>query len=162
MRVTPVRCVCYGTRRYISSIENRFRVVRALFPFAVFFLAGCHARQANQPAPPPPVVTVSRPVAREVTDWDEYAGHLQSPEIARLSLEWTRVTAPIAGRISRMYVTAGNQVSATAGQTTLLTTIVSVDPMYCYVSVPERAFLRYQQFGGRGKDQSVHREKIPC
>jgi multidrug efflux system membrane fusion protein len=68
------------------------------------------------------------------------------------------VTAPIAGRVSRMYVTAGNQVSVS----TLLTTIVSVDPIYCYVSVPGRAFLDYQQFAARQKHEDVHREKIPC
>lgn len=226
-------------------------------------LGGCNSKQAAKTAPVAPAVTVSRPVAHEVQDWDDYAGRLQSPETvnvtarvsgliekvqftegalvhkgdelfviddrpfkadleskratvqkdeaqvafmqtemqratdllkrkvvaqqnfdttktqsaqagaqldadkaaeetARLNLEWTRVTAPIDGRISRMYVTAGNQVWGAVGQATLLTTIVSVDPMYCYVSVPERAFLQYQQYAAGKNNENVHREQIPC
>jgi RND family efflux transporter MFP subunit len=81
---------------------------------------------------------------------------------AQLNLEWTRVTAPIDGRVSRIYVTVGNLVNGGAGQATLLTTIVSVDPMYCYVSVPERAFLEYQAYAARDKGASVRDAKIPC
>lgn len=214
-------------------------------------------------APPLPVVTVSKPLDREVIDWDEYTGHLVSPETAninarisgiieatsfkegalvkkgdvlfviddrpfkadlenkkaniakdqaqvdlsqaqlsrsqdllkkkavaqqdydtnkataegaqaqlaadqaaldtaQLNFDWTRVTAPISGRVSRIYVTVGNLVNGGAGQATLLTTIVSVDPMYCYVSVPERAFLKYQAYAERTKKESVREAKIPC
>ena len=224
--------------------------------------AGCK-QPAAQPAPPPPMVTVSTPLDREVTDWDEYTGHLISPETAniaarisgiivaapfkegalvkkddvlfviddrpfkadlenkkanvakdeaqleltkaqlarsddllkkkaisqqeydaskasfdqakaqlaadqaavataQLNLDWTRVTAPVAGRVSKMNVTVGNLVNGGAGQATLLTTIVSVDPMYCYVSVPERAFLKYQTYAERTKGESVREAKIPC
>ena len=55
---------------------------------------------------------------------------------ARLDLSYARVTAPIAGRVDRMLVTEGNLVSGGgAGAATLLTTIVSVDPMYVYFDV---------------------------
>ena len=224
-------------------------------------LLGCR-RPAPGPAPPPAVVGVSLPIQREVIDWDEYTGHLESPETvnvsarvsgfiektpfkegalvhkgevlfviddrpfkadlenkralvakdeaqtaltqiqlrrneqllktrviapqdydiskanfaqaqaqtasdkaaaetARLNLEWTRVAAPVTGRISRINVTVGNLVNGGAGQATLLTTIVSVDPLYCYVPVPERLFLKYQAVA-RSKGTSFRSEKLPC
>jgi len=61
-------------------------------------------------------------------------------EAARLDVEFTRVTAPIDGRVSRADVTAGNFVSA--GQTRL-TTLVSVDPIYVSFDGDERSYLRY-------------------
>jgi len=42
-------------------------------------LTGC-GRHPSQIAPPPPVVTVIQPIAREVVEWDEYTGRLESPE----------------------------------------------------------------------------------
>lgn len=83
-------------------------------------------------------------------------------DTAQLNLDWTRVTAPISGRVSKINVTVGNLVNGGAGQATLLTTIVSVDPMYCYVSVPERAFLKYQTYAEKSKGESVRDAKIPC
>jgi RND family efflux transporter MFP subunit len=61
---------------------------------------------------------------------------------ALLNLEFTRITAPIRGRISRSRVTAGNLVSADA---TLLTTIVSVDPIYGEFDLDERTLLNLMQ-----------------
>src|SRR5207244_2621371 len=52
--------------------------------------------------------------------------------------------APITGKISRAQVDVGNLVNAGGGET-LLTTITSVDPMYVYFDVDERALLRYKQ-----------------
>jgi multidrug efflux system membrane fusion protein len=61
---------------------------------------------------------------------------------AELQLSYTDIRAPITGRISRTLVTRGNLV----GQTdTLLTTIVSVDPVYVYFDVPERDLVEYQR-----------------
>ena len=59
---------------------------------------------------------------------------------AELNVEFTRVTAPIAGRISRALVTSGNFVSN--GQTPL-TTLVSLDPIYVTFDGDEQAYLRY-------------------
>jgi RND family efflux transporter MFP subunit len=59
---------------------------------------------------------------------------------AALNLEFTRVTAPISGRISRAVVTLGNFVSN--GQT-LLTTLVSLDPIYVTFDGDEQAYLKY-------------------
>jgi len=82
-------------------------------------------------------------------------------ETASLNLEWTRVTAPVDGRVSRMYVTVGNLVTGGVAQATLLTTVVSVDPMYCYVPVPERVFLKYQAYATQEK-ANVRDAKTPC
>ncbi len=61
---------------------------------------------------------------------------------ARLNLEWTLVRSPIEGRVSRAEVTPGNLVQAGA-ETTLLTTVVSLDPMYLYFDSDEQTYLRY-------------------
>src|SRR5918994_7757812 len=53
-------------------------------------------------------------------------------ETARLNLEWTRVRSPIAGRVSNAQVTEGNLVQAGPPTATLLTTVVSLDPIYVY------------------------------
>jgi multidrug efflux system membrane fusion protein len=73
-------------------------------------------------------------------------------DIARLNLGYTRITAPIDGRISRAEVTVGNLVAAGAGGPAL-TSIVSTSPMYATFEVDERAFLKYaahpQRQGGK-------------
>ena len=67
---------------------------------------------------------------------------------AELDLEFTRVVSPIDGRVSRAFVTRGNLVSTGPGEATLLTTVVSVDPIYASFDADEQAFLRY----GRARD----------
>jgi membrane fusion protein, multidrug efflux system len=62
---------------------------------------------------------------------------------AELDLEFTRVVSPIDGRVSRALVTRGNLVSGGQGEATLLTTVVSVDPIYASFDADEQAFLRY-------------------
>ncbi|MDE2051393.1 MAG: efflux RND transporter periplasmic adaptor subunit [Gammaproteobacteria bacterium] len=63
-------------------------------------------------------------------------------DAAALNLTFTRVTAPITGRVSRAIVTAGNLV--TNGQT-LLTTIVSLDPIYVEFNADEQAYLTFEK-----------------
>jgi multidrug efflux pump subunit AcrA (membrane-fusion protein) len=77
---------------------------------------------------------------------------------ATLSLEFTRITAPISGRISRTSITEGNLVTA---DSTLLTTIVSMHPMYAYFDVDERSMLRYQQLTRERKRQSAREARVP-
>ena len=81
---------------------------------------------------------------------------------AQLNFEWCHVTAPITGRISRKSVTVGNLVNGGAGQATQLTSIVSTDPLYCYVNIPGRAFLKYQALGRLEKSQNLRDGKVPC
>ncbi len=61
-------------------------------------------------------------------------------EKARLNLSYTRVTAPISGRVSRNFVDLGNLVGE--GKPTLLTTVTRFDPMYVYFNLNERDLLR--------------------
>lgn len=68
---------------------------------------------------------------------------------AALNLEFTRVTAPIAGRVGRAIVTEGNLVSSGPGEATLLTTVVSLDPVYASFDADEQVYLRYTSGGSR-------------
>lgn len=85
-----------------------------------------------------------------------------SLETARLNLEWTNVRAPIAGRISKMDVTVGNLVSGGSAQGTTLTTIVSIDPIYCYLNVPESDGLLYQKIALREHWANIGGARLPC
>jgi len=64
---------------------------------------------------------------------------------AKLNLEFTKIRAPIDGRIGRELITEGNLVGGGGGDATLLTFIVSVDPIYVYVDVDERSALKYRR-----------------
>jgi len=230
---------------------------------AGLLLVGC-GKQAQRTAPPPPTVSVIQPVAREVVEWDEFTGRLESPEtveicarvngylekvhfkegkevkkgallftidprpyraeseraeaeyeraksqeelarndaaraarlietkaisveefdtktrthasaaavvksakaaldLALLNLEFTEVRSPIDGRTSRAIVTEGNLVSGGLGGAgaTLLTTVVSQNPLHCYVDVDERAILKYLQLRREGKRVSARDAEIP-
>lgn len=62
---------------------------------------------------------------------------------AELNLEFTRVTSPIDGRVGRAIVTVGNLVSAGPGEATLLTTVVSLDPVYASFEADEQTFRHF-------------------
>jgi RND family efflux transporter MFP subunit len=73
----------------------------------------------------------------------------------QLDLEYTKVTAPVSGRVSRYVVTVGNLIqSGDQSGGTLLTTIVSVDPMYAYFDVDERTVQRVTQLVREGRAES--------
>ena len=90
------------------------------------------------------------------------AGAKAACETARLNLEWCRVLSPIDGRVSDKLVTVGNLVNGGAGQATLLTTVQSVSPVYCYVDVDEHSVLKYQQLAAEGKLLSARDGEVPC
>jgi multidrug efflux system membrane fusion protein len=71
----------------------------------------------------------------------------------QLNLEFTHVVAPISGRISRKYVSEGNLVSGGDGAT-LLTTIVSLDPIHFYFDADELSYLKYNRLSLAGKRPS--------
>jgi len=231
---------------------------------ALLFLAdGCQKSAEQPPAPPPAPVTVSRPAARDVTEWDEYQGRMEAVdmvevrarvtgylesvnfkdgadvkqgdllfvidprpyqsdldragadlqqaetkfelasndlvrgerllkaraisaeeadarnnaartsvaaiqsaraavEMAKLNMEYTRVTAPISGRIGRKLITEGNLVNGNQGQATLLATIVSLDPIYCYFDADERSIIKYQRLAREGKGDNIRDGKMAC
>lgn len=86
-------------------------------------------------------------------DMDVAKASIQAAEAAvrtaELELSYTRIPAPISGRISRNMVDEGNLVGAT--DRTLLATIVRDDPIYAYFNVNERDMLDYQQKYGSGQ-----------
>ena len=234
--------------------------------FAVALLCAASCKPKSGVAPPqPPTVSVVQPVAREVVEWDEYIGRLESPEtvevrarvsgyldkvhfkegkevkkgdllftidrrpykadldravadyeraqsqtelakndadraqkliltkaistedydtkvktytsaqaaeksakatldLATLNWEFTEIHAPIAGRISRALVTEGNLISGgvSGAGATLLTTIVSLDPLYLYGDADERAILKYRRLSQEGKRVSARDAEIPA
>ncbi len=241
--------------------QGRLSRRRGLIGFAALAIAGgCGAPDGSQA--PPPEVTVAQPLARQVTDWDEYTGRLAAPETvevrarvsgylneapftdgalvtrgellfvidsrpyraaldearaaltgararlelaerdlaraeqiyaartiserdldtrteerkaaaaaiaetearvkaAELDLEFCEVRAPIAGRVGRKLVTVGNLVTGGTEDATLLTTIVSVDPIHVYVNADERAYLRYQRLAQSGERPSSRDQPNP-
>lgn len=75
---------------------------------------------------------------------------------AELDLSFTTITSPITGRISRTLVTAGNWISAgSVSGTTLLTTIVSENPIYLYFDVSENNYLKYKRLTEQGVNGSA-------
>ena len=81
---------------------------------------------------------------------------------SKLDLEFTAVHAPIAGRIGQALVTPGNLVGGGTSAATLLTTLVSLDPIYCYVEVDERSSLKYRTLAREGKRTSALFHEIPA
>src|SRR5437899_4660807 len=78
----------------------------------------------------------------------------------QLDLEYTKVTAPVGGRVSRYAVTVGNLIqSGDQMGGTLLTTIVSVDPMYAYFDVDEITDQRVRKLIREGKFQFKSADK---
>lgn len=103
----------------------------------------------------------------KVTARDSAAAALAAARAAvdatQLEVDWTRVTAPISGRISRKLVTEGNLIiGGPSGSTTLLTTIVALDPIYCYFDVDERSALKYRELSRQGKRPSALSNEIPA
>jgi RND family efflux transporter MFP subunit len=82
-------------------------------------------------------------------------------EAAKLNVEYTQVTAPISGRISRKLVTEGNLINGGTGGT-LLTTIVSLDPIYCYAEADEQSYLKYTRLAQEGKRPSSRQVRNPA
>ncbi|MBI1208010.1 MAG: efflux RND transporter periplasmic adaptor subunit [Azospirillum sp.] len=92
------------------------------------------------------------------TEQATLAANRAALELARLNLEFTEIRAPIAGRISRPLVTSGNLVEA---NTTILTTLVSIDPIYFYFDIDEGTYLGYARSARAGDRQSGREVTFP-
>jgi RND family efflux transporter MFP subunit len=81
---------------------------------------------------------------------------------AALNLEFTQIKSPIDGRVSDARITLGNLVQPGAGPESVLTTVVSVDPIYAKVDADENAILKYVKLSEEGKRVSARTAKIPA
>jgi RND family efflux transporter MFP subunit len=82
----------------------------------------------------------------------ELEGAKAALQQASLNLEYTRIVAPISGRISRKFLSIGNLVNA---NDTVLTNIVALDPIYFTFEVDERSYIAYAIMAGRGERPSA-------
>ncbi len=80
---------------------------------------------------------------------------------AQLNIEFTHVLAPITGRVSRHLVSVGNLVQGDTGASTLLTTIVSLDPIYIYFDMDEATYLKNNRLYFEGKRPSSRETPNP-
>ncbi len=101
---------------------------------------------------------------RYKADYEESEANLAvavaNRDLARLNLEWTEVTAPIDGLLSRRMVDPGNLIKA---DDTALTSVVSLDPLYVYFDVHEQAMLRIKRLlqSGKLKLQAQGQKSVP-
>jgi len=102
-------------------------------------------------------VRVANSVSQEQLDQDQASmdeadarvkAFEKNMEVYKLNHEFTRVTSPIDGQVSRYYLTLGNLVNQ---DQTLLTTVVSLDPMYAYFDVDEPTLLRVRRAINEGR-----------
>ena len=82
-------------------------------------------------------------------------------EVYKLNHEFTNVVSPIDGQVSRYYLTLGNLVNQ---DQTLLTTVVSLDPMYAYFDMDEPTLLRIRKAINEGKIKraAARAAQFPC
>ena len=145
------------------------RPYKAALEQAQAALASAKARQSFSQTDLERAQTLSRSgnISEQVTDQRRQASQTAQADVdsaqaalnnAQLNYDFSEVKAPINGRISRRLVTEGNIVSA---DQTMLTTIVSLDPIYFSYTVDEKAFLKYQNSLGIGMGQTQQGKGVP-
>lgn len=82
-------------------------------------------------------------------------------ETAQLNLQYTRIRAPISGRISRQAVTPGNLIAGGTVTSSLLTTIASLNPIYCVFDASEQDVLKYMRLAASGQRESSRVARNP-
>ena len=99
---------------------------------------------------------------RYESDFKETEANLEiakaNRDLAALNLEWTEVRAPSAGLLSRRMVDPGNLIKA---DDTVLTSIVSLDPMYVYFDVHEQDMLKVRRLMREGKIKAKAEKEVP-
>ncbi len=82
-------------------------------------------------------------------------------ETAQLNLDFCYIKSPIEGRVSRENITVGNLVQPSTGNDGILTTVVSIDPIYAYMDVDENTILNYIKLNQEGKMQTARNSRVP-
>ena len=100
-----------------------------------------------------------------ISRFKEAKAALEAAEAARdsakLDLDYTQVRAPIDGRVSRALLTEGTYVSGIAGAATLLTTVVSVNPVYVNADMDEDSLLKFNALASKQKLDTDSKGRIP-
>ena len=98
--------------------------------------------------------------------WQQASAAARSSEAAKnssaLNLEFTEVRSPIEGRVSNERVTVGNLVQPGAGQESVLTTVVSIDPIYVLIDADENTVLKYVKLNDEGKRKTAREAQLPA
>lgn len=81
---------------------------------------------------------------------------------AALNLEFTQVRAPIEGRVSNERITVGNLVQPGSGAESVLTTVVSIDPIYVLIDADENMVLKYVKLNDEGKRKTAREAQLPA
>ncbi|CAA2154768.1 Efflux pump periplasmic linker BepF [Methylobacterium brachiatum] len=145
------------------------RPYKAALEQAQAALASAKARQSFSQTDLERAQTLSRSgnISEQVTDQRRQASLTAQADVdsaqaalnnAQLNYDFSEVKAPVNGRISRRLVTEGNIVSA---DQTMLTTIVSLDPIWFSFTVDEKSFLKYQNSLGIGMGQTQQGKGVP-
>jgi len=133
--------------------------------------AGAQAENARRDADRARELLTSKTISNEEADskfttYEAAKAALDSAKAARdfakLDLDHSEVTSPIDGKVSRELVTTGNYITGTAGLSTLLTTVVSVDPVYVYADMDEDSLLHFNSLVKSGKIQMNADGKVPA
>lgn len=171
-----IKNVHFQDGQIIQSGELLFTIDPLPFEIAVESARADIARSKAQVALAENEVERARPLVKSGTvterDFDQRQANLavtraqqQSAEAAlrsaQLNLEWSSVRAPISGRISDKKIDAGNLVTGGQQGATLLTSIVSLDPIHFEFEVSETDFLRYSRLFISGERPSSREVSNP-
>jgi RND family efflux transporter MFP subunit len=157
-----IQQVCFQSGQMVKKGDVLF-VIDPRWNQAVFDQRQAEYNQAKSEADRIDLLLKNNAISTEEADarkarFSEAKAALDS---ARLDLEYTSVRAPIDGRVSRALLTEGNYASGNAGSATLLTTVVSVDPVYAYVDVDEASLLKFNELVAAGKVDLTADGKVP-
>ena len=98
--------------------------------------------------------------------WQQAAAAARSAEAAKnsaaLNLEFTQIRSPIDGRVSNERITAGNLVQPGSGPESVLTTVVSIDPIYVLIDADENMVLKYVRLNDEGKRKTAREAQVPA
>ncbi|HEV2454461.1 MAG TPA: efflux RND transporter periplasmic adaptor subunit [Verrucomicrobiae bacterium] len=157
-----IQKVCFQSGQLVNQGDVLF-VIDPRWNQAVFDQREAEYEQAKREQDRTADLLANKAISLEEADarkarYEETKAALDS---ARLDLEYTQVRAPISGRVSRALLTEGNYVSGVAGSTSLMTTIVSVNPVYVYADMDEDSYLKFSQLVRAKELGSDDSGKIP-
>jgi RND family efflux transporter MFP subunit len=141
-----IQKVCFQSGQLVKKGDVLF-VIDPRWNQAVFDQRQAEYEQAKREEDRTAQLLASQAISAEEADARKFRYQEAEAQLdtARLDLEYTQVRAPIDGRVSRALLTVGNYVSGVAGSASLLTTIVSVNPIYVYANMDEDSYLKFSE-----------------